>query len=165
MVASGADAFRDTPWGASLSDASLQGLPPHGIHGPAGFQVFRTCALVSSSSAMAKSGLGREIDQHDVVMRINNAPVRGFEDDVGSKTTLRYTNNYSEGFREQENETVVASVLAEAERLGFKLEKALPDWPRRGFPLFDDCENLVRVNPNKDKTDGFFLALFVRDSK
>ncbi|XRB18794.1 glycosyltransferase family 29 protein [Pseudoscourfieldia marina] len=108
MVASGADAFRDTPWGASLSDASLQGLPPHGIHGPAGFQVFRTCALVSSSSAMAKSGLGREIDQHDVVMRINNAPVRGFEDDVGSKTTLRYTNNYSEGFREQENETVVA---------------------------------------------------------
>ena len=65
----------------------------------------------------------------------------------------------------RENETVVASVLAEAERLGFKLEKALPDWPRRGFPLFDDCENLVRVNPNKDKTDGFFLALFVRDSK
>ena len=62
----------------------------------------------------------------------------------------------------RENETVVASVLAEAERLGFKLEKALPQWPRRGFPLFDACENLVRVDPSKDKTDGFFLALFTR---
>ena len=62
----------------------------------------------------------------------------------------------------RENETVVASVLAEAERLGFGLEKALPQWPRRGFPLFEGCEKLVRVNPNRDNTEGFFLALFTR---
>ncbi|QDZ24370.1 rRNA methyltransferase [Chloropicon primus] len=65
----------------------------------------------------------------------------------------------------RENETVVASVLAEAERLGFQLEKALPQWPRRGYPLFETCDKLVRVNPNKDKSDGFFLALFVRKQK
>jgi putative methyltransferase len=62
----------------------------------------------------------------------------------------------------RENETVVASVLAQAERLGFALEKALPQWPRRGYPLFEGCEKMVRVNPNKDKTEGFFLALFTR---
>ena len=38
---------------------------------------------------MNGSRLGEAIDAHDVVLRMNAAPTKGHEDDVGSKTTLR----------------------------------------------------------------------------
>ena len=69
----------------------------------------RSCALVGSGSELTGSHLGSVIDKHDVVVRLNRAPVKGFERDVGSFTTLRYTNNFNEGFREFDTEAVVAS--------------------------------------------------------
>lgn len=42
-----------------------------------------SCALVSNSGALKKSGLGAEVDAHDVVFRFNNAPTKGHESDVG----------------------------------------------------------------------------------
>ena len=65
----------------------------------------------------------------------------------------------------RENELVVAAVLAEAERRGFELQPALAAWPRRGLPMFEGCEKLVRVDQEKDATDGFFLALFERGAE
>lgn len=47
------------------------------------------CALVSSSGAMLGSGLGPRIDSHHLVMRLNNAPVKGFEKDVGASAPPR----------------------------------------------------------------------------
>jgi hypothetical protein len=38
---------------------------------------------------------GAEIDAHDAVMRINMAPVRGFETYVGSKTTFNIVNSHN----------------------------------------------------------------------
>lgn len=64
---------------------------------------------------------------------------------------------------ERENEAVVASVLPEAEQLGFHLVDPFPLWKRRGLPGTVACaEKLVRVDPVEDGTDGFFLAVFER---
>ncbi|XP_023237506.1 beta-galactoside alpha-2,6-sialyltransferase 2-like [Centruroides sculpturatus] len=54
---------------------------------------FQTCAIVSSAGSMYKSKLGKEIDAHDAVLRFNSAPTEGFEDDVGTKTTIRILNS------------------------------------------------------------------------
>ncbi|XP_015238227.1 PREDICTED: alpha-N-acetyl-neuraminyl-2,3-beta-galactosyl-1,3-N-acetyl-galactosaminide alpha-2,6-sialyltransferase isoform X1 [Cyprinodon variegatus] len=47
------------------------------------------CALVSSSGQMLGARAGNEIDQTECVIRMNNAPTRGFEKDVGSRTNIR----------------------------------------------------------------------------
>ncbi|PON71731.1 RNA (C5-cytosine) methyltransferase [Parasponia andersonii] len=60
-----------------------------------------------------------------------------------------------------ENEDVVKSVLPLAASYGFHLEAPFPQWSRRGFPVFEGCENLLRTDPVEDK-EGFFIALFVR---
>ncbi|XP_022098414.1 alpha-N-acetyl-neuraminyl-2,3-beta-galactosyl-1,3-N-acetyl-galactosaminide alpha-2,6-sialyltransferase-like isoform X2 [Acanthaster planci] len=47
------------------------------------------CAVVSSSGHLINSSAGLEIDATPCVFRMNNAPVTGYEVDVGSRTTVR----------------------------------------------------------------------------
>ncbi|XP_078001118.1 beta-galactoside alpha-2,6-sialyltransferase 2-like [Glandiceps talaboti] len=54
---------------------------------------YHTCALVGSSVTIKGLKLGAEIDTHDAVFRFNLAPVRGYEKDVGAKTTIQVVNN------------------------------------------------------------------------
>mmetsp|Transcript_46894 Transcript_46894/g.111657 ORF Transcript_46894/g.111657 Transcript_46894/m.111657 type:complete len:340 (-) Transcript_46894:200-1219(-) len=49
----------------------------------------KSCAVVSSSGAMLSHYFGKEIDAHDIVIRFNSAPVEGYIEHVGHKTTLR----------------------------------------------------------------------------
>ncbi|XP_042632191.1 CMP-N-acetylneuraminate-beta-galactosamide-alpha-2,3-sialyltransferase 2-like isoform X2 [Cyprinus carpio] len=49
----------------------------------------RTCAVVGNSANLLGSHYGSLIDFHDVVIRINKGPTKGYEKDVGSKTTHR----------------------------------------------------------------------------
>lgn len=53
----------------------------------------RSVAIVGSSGTLTGTGLGRTIDSFKEVIRFNRAPTNGFENDVGSKTTLRVVNN------------------------------------------------------------------------
>eukprot|EP00899_Mesostigma_viride_P018020 jgi/Mesvir1/26219/Mv02401-RA.3 len=59
---------------------------------------FDTCAVVASSKQLLGRGHGRDIDNHTAVVRFNNAPTKGYEKHVGSKTTLRIQNRVWCGF-------------------------------------------------------------------
>uniref|UniRef100_A0A4X1W8G9 CMP-N-acetylneuraminate-beta-1,4-galactoside alpha-2,3-sialyltransferase n=2 Tax=Sus scrofa TaxID=9823 RepID=A0A4X1W8G9_PIG len=77
-------------------------VPPFGIKGQ-GIRLClcplslscRRCIIVGNGGVLANKSLGSRIDDYDIVVRLNSAPVKGFEKDVGSKTTLRIT--YPEG--------------------------------------------------------------------
>lgn len=53
---------------------------------------YNTCAIVGNSGTMKHRGLGPQIDQHEAVIRINYAPTKGFERDVGQKVTFDLVN-------------------------------------------------------------------------
>ena len=57
-----------------------------------GLEEGHDCAVVGSSGILKGSGNGAEIDKHDVVLRMNLAPVAGYEADVGSRTDIRFIN-------------------------------------------------------------------------
>ncbi|XP_071960944.1 alpha-N-acetylgalactosaminide alpha-2,6-sialyltransferase 1-like isoform X2 [Antedon mediterranea] len=46
-----------------------------------------SCAVVGNGGILNGSKLGKEIDEHDLVFRVNHAIRRGFEEDVGTRTT------------------------------------------------------------------------------
>lgn len=61
----------------------------------------------------------------------------------------------------QENEMVVDYVLKKSGK--FRLvENVFPQWKRRGMDVIDGSQHVIRTLPEKDKTIGFFVALFER---
>ncbi|XP_073704902.1 ST3 beta-galactoside alpha-2,3-sialyltransferase 3b isoform X1 [Garra rufa] len=55
----------------------------------------KRCIIVGNGGILSNKSLGSRIDEYDVVIRLNEAPVTGYSRDVGTKTTLRIT--YPEG--------------------------------------------------------------------
>ncbi|KAM7098568.1 beta-galactoside alpha-2,6-sialyltransferase 2 [Molossus nigricans] len=76
--------FSALGWRALVPARPLSQLHPRGL---------RSCAVVMSAGAILNSSLGAEIDSHDAVLRFNAAPTRGYEKDVGNKTTMRIINS------------------------------------------------------------------------
>ncbi|XP_041866363.1 ST3 beta-galactoside alpha-2,3-sialyltransferase 7 [Melanotaenia boesemani] len=70
----------------------------------------RRCVVVGSGGVLYGSHLGSHIDQYDVIIRLNNAPVSGFERDAGSRTTIRLM--YPEGAPHSANEYRKTSMVA-----------------------------------------------------
>ncbi|XP_075428688.1 CMP-N-acetylneuraminate-beta-galactosamide-alpha-2,3-sialyltransferase 2-like isoform X3 [Ascaphus truei] len=50
----------------------------------------RACAVVGNSGNLNGSRFGEKIDSHTFIFRMNKAPISGFEDDVGSRTTHHF---------------------------------------------------------------------------
>uniref|UniRef100_A0A2K6SUG0 Beta-galactoside alpha-2,6-sialyltransferase 2 n=1 Tax=Saimiri boliviensis boliviensis TaxID=39432 RepID=A0A2K6SUG0_SAIBB len=76
--------FSALGWRRLVPAVPLSQLHPRGL---------RSCAVVMSAGAILNSSLGEEIDSHDAVLRFNSAPTRGYEKDVGNKTTVRIINS------------------------------------------------------------------------
>ncbi|KAK5859747.1 hypothetical protein PBY51_021278 [Eleginops maclovinus] len=55
----------------------------------------KRCIIVGNGGILFNKSLGSRIDEYDVIVRLNEAPVKGFGKDVGTKTTIRIT--YPEG--------------------------------------------------------------------
>ncbi|MCJ8745294.1 hypothetical protein PDJAM_G00128680 [Pangasius djambal] len=55
----------------------------------------KRCIIVGNGGILANKSLGSHIDEYDIVVRLNQAPVSGYIRDVGTKTTMRIT--YPEG--------------------------------------------------------------------
>ena len=53
---------------------------------------FKSCAVVGSSNSLLKAQKGKDIDKHTAVIRMNQAPTKGFEAYTGKKTTVRLQN-------------------------------------------------------------------------
>ncbi|KAK9078482.1 hypothetical protein SSX86_002539 [Deinandra increscens subsp. villosa] len=62
-----------------------------------------------------------------------------------------------------ENEDVISSVLPLAKSYGFQLSTPFPQWARRGLPVVEGSQHLLRTDPVEDK-EGFFIALFTRNA-
>ncbi|XP_031825125.1 CMP-N-acetylneuraminate-beta-1,4-galactoside alpha-2,3-sialyltransferase isoform X2 [Sarcophilus harrisii] len=75
----------------------------------------RRCIIIGNGGVLANKSLGARIDDYDIVVRLNSAPVKGFEKDVGGKTTLRIT--YPEGAMQRPEEYEKDSLFVLA---GFK---------------------------------------------
>ncbi|XP_069779765.1 lactosylceramide alpha-2,3-sialyltransferase isoform X2 [Narcine bancroftii] len=55
----------------------------------------KRCIVLGSGGILRGLGLGHLLDKFDIVIRLNNAPIQGFTQDVGNKTTIRMS--YPEG--------------------------------------------------------------------
>uniref|UniRef100_A0A671QR52 ST3 beta-galactoside alpha-2,3-sialyltransferase 7 n=1 Tax=Sinocyclocheilus anshuiensis TaxID=1608454 RepID=A0A671QR52_9TELE len=89
---------------------ALKALPYTGI--PTGPETCRKCMVVGSSGILHSKNLGPHIDQYNIIIRVNNAPVFGYERDAGSRTTIRliYPEGASSLTQEYESTEVVALV-------------------------------------------------------
>lgn len=74
--------------GAAVPPGSLPAAPRDVLRG----RRWGSCALVGNSGALLRARHGRAIDAADVVVRLNQAPTRGYEAHVGRKTTARLLN-------------------------------------------------------------------------
>lgn len=68
----------------------------HSRHALEEFVSGKTVAIVGNGPSELGKGLGDEIDSHDVVIRINNHTVKGFERDYGTRTDMwaKHTTDY-----------------------------------------------------------------------
>ena len=53
-----------------------------------------TCAIVGNSDLALQHKHGSLINEHDVVIRCNDAPTKGYEEHVGSKSSIRIANRH-----------------------------------------------------------------------
>ncbi|XVF46901.1 hypothetical protein PTKIN_Ptkin03bG0065300 [Pterospermum kingtungense] len=54
---------------------------------------YKSCAVVGNSGILLNTDHGKLIDDHEVVIRLNNARTERFEKNVGSKTSISFVNS------------------------------------------------------------------------
>ncbi|XP_042546406.1 lactosylceramide alpha-2,3-sialyltransferase isoform X1 [Dipodomys spectabilis] len=89
----------DPPFGfrkfSSKVQELLDVLPEHDFPKHLQAKQCRRCVVIGSGGILHGLELGHTLNQFDVVIRLNSAPVEGYSEHVGNKTTIRMT--YPEG--------------------------------------------------------------------
>ncbi|XP_076990980.1 lactosylceramide alpha-2,3-sialyltransferase isoform X2 [Tamandua tetradactyla] len=89
----------DPPFGFRKFSSKVQNLleilPEHDFPDHLKAKHCRRCVVIGSGGILRGLGLGHALNQYDVVIRLNSAPVHGYSEHVGNKTTIRMT--YPEG--------------------------------------------------------------------
>ncbi|XP_049508051.1 lactosylceramide alpha-2,3-sialyltransferase isoform X4 [Panthera uncia] len=89
----------DPPFGfrrfSSQVQSLLEILPEHDMPEHLKAKSCRRCVVIGSGGILHGLALGHALNQFDVVIRLNSAPVEGYSEHVGNKTTIRMT--YPEG--------------------------------------------------------------------
>lgn len=60
---------------------------------PESSQKYASCAVIGNSGILLNSNHGELIDSHELVIRLNNARIQGYQRDVGSKTGISFVNS------------------------------------------------------------------------
>jgi hypothetical protein len=88
---------------------------------------------------LSGSGLGEEIDAHDKVWRLNMAPTKGYEKDVGAKTDIRLLNDHGtqwlwqKYFPYEKNVTYLFDVMLKTDRFENDLHTLVKQHPDGHF--------------------------------
>uniref|UniRef100_A0A8C8RD62 Type 2 lactosamine alpha-2,3-sialyltransferase n=1 Tax=Pelusios castaneus TaxID=367368 RepID=A0A8C8RD62_9SAUR len=74
----------------------------------------KRCVVVGNGGVLRNKTLGEKIDSYDVVIRMNNGPIIGYEEDVGRKTTFRLSypeSIFSDPIHYDPNTTIIILVF------------------------------------------------------
>ncbi|XP_051010676.1 lactosylceramide alpha-2,3-sialyltransferase [Acomys russatus] len=97
--ASEAELKYDPPFGFRKLSSTVQSLldllPEHDVPEHLRAKHCKRCVVVGNGGILRGLELGHALNQFDVVIRLNSAPVEGYSEHVGNKTTIRMT--YPEG--------------------------------------------------------------------
>ncbi|CAH1369290.1 unnamed protein product [Tenebrio molitor] len=117
---------------------------------------FNSCAIVASAGALKDSSLGKTIDSHDLVLRFNHAPTKGFEEDVGRKTTIRVLNSQvvtRKEFKFLESDMYKNVTVVAWDPSNYK--STLDDWLEK--PEFNLFPTYVEYKKRNDKARFFLI--------
>ncbi|PIK40657.1 putative Gal beta 1,3-GalNAc alpha-2,3-sialyl transferase [Apostichopus japonicus] len=105
------------------------------------------CAVVGNSGNLKNSTYGKIIDKNDLIIRMNNCPVRKFETDVGSRTThyIAYPNSY----RKRDDLSEALFVMAAFSIKDLQWLKKYLKYRRRSIvhPIAADKDKVFVLNP------------------
>ena len=162
------------PKGVSLGEFEKRFLPENGQAYPSGKKK-PSCALVGNSRALlANDRLGEQIDDHDVVMRLNQAPSKRFEKYVGHKTTHRLLNaKWTQAYKSNpylQTEPNVTFVITRTDWLTYlRAAKVMANLKPNYFPKnaassasfssSEEEDNAASSNNNNNAIDGDATAM------
>ncbi|XP_064003926.1 alpha-N-acetylgalactosaminide alpha-2,6-sialyltransferase 3 isoform X7 [Pogoniulus pusillus] len=140
------------------------------------------CAVVSNSGQMAGQKVGAEIDRSSCIWRMNNAPTKGYEEDVGKRTTVRVVSHTSvplllknpEYFFKETNSTVYViwgpfrNMRKDGNGIVYNmLKKTVDSYPAAKIYVTTEkrmsyCDAVFKKETGKDRTCLLFLGKIMR---